>query len=229
MTYFKQIYTLVRKDLLNELRTKEMLSAMFVFAFLVIVIFAFAFYEPSKEIMRGAFPGIIWVGFTFAGIQGLNRAFMAEKSNDCLMGLLLAPMDRTVIYFGKVIANLIFMFIMELVSLPLFFILLDFKFSGSLGLFILIIALGTLGFVSVGTFLAALSSNTRTSEILLPILVFPILVPVLLGAVKATGLILNVANANDLAMYWQWIKLIGVYDAVFLAVPFILFDFVMEV
>jgi heme exporter protein B len=229
MTYFKQIFTLVRKDLLNELRTKEMLSAMLIYAFLVVVIFAFAFYEPSKEIMRGAFPGIIWVGFTFAGILGLNRAFMAEKANDCLMGLLLAPMDRTVIYFGKVIANLIFMFIMEIISLPLFFVLLDYRFKGSLVLFILIIVLGTLGFISVGTFLAALSSNNRTSEMLLPILVFPILVPVLLGAVKATGLILHGADAKDLVMYWQWIKLLGVYDAIFLAVPFILFDFVMEV
>lgn len=229
MIYFKQILALVQKDLLNELRTKEMLSAMLIFAFLTIVIFAFAFYEPSKEILRGAFPGIIWVGFTFAGILGLNRAFMAEKANDSLMGLLLAPMDRTVIYFGKVISNLVFMLTMELVSLPLFFIMLDFRFKGSAALFALVIVLGTVGYISVGTFLAALSSNTRTSEILLPIIVFPIIVPVLLGAVKATAIILHAADAKDMAMYWQWIKLMLVYDAVFIAVPFILFDYVLEV
>ena len=229
MTYFKQIFALVQKDLLNELRTKEMLSAMFMFAFLTIVIFAFAFYEPSKEILRGAFPGIIWVGFTFAGILGLNRSFMAEKANDCLMGLLLAPMDRTVIYFGKLIANLVFMFFMELVSLPLFFILLDFKFKGSLLLFALVVVLGTIGYIAVGTFLAALSSNTRTSEILLPVIVFPIIIPVLLGAVKATAIILSSPDANAMLAYWSWIKLLVVYDTIFIAVPFILFDNVMEV
>ncbi|GAW93741.1 heme exporter protein CcmB [Calderihabitans maritimus] len=225
MKFVVQVGNLVWKDLTNEFRTKEMLSSMLIFSFLVIVIFAFAF-NPAQATTREVFPGIIWVGFSFAGVLGLNRSFTTEKYNDCLMGLMLAPVDRTVIYFGKVITNFILMVIIEVISLPLFFVLFDYKPQGNPWLLIPIMFLGTLGFVAVGTFLAALSANTRASEILLPIILFPIIVPVIIAAVQSTA---GALTGKEWSEIGRWIKLLAVYDIVFLAVPFILFDYVLEV
>ncbi|KKM11279.1 hypothetical protein SY88_09430 [Clostridiales bacterium PH28_bin88] len=231
MGFLGKIANLVWKDLVTEFRTKEMISSMFIFAFLVILIFAFAF-TPTRETTREVFPGIIWLGFTFAGILGLNRSFSGEKDNDALLGLMLAPVDRTAIYFGKVISNLVFMGAMEIISLPLFFILFSFRLEGSLWLLLLVIMLGTLGFITVGTLLAALSANTRTSEILLPLIVFPIVIPVIIAAVKSTGILLMGMPPGEvqlIADFWRWIKLLAVFDVVFLVVPFVLFEYVLEV
>ncbi len=225
MRFLTKVANIVWKDLVNEFRTKEMLSAMLIFAVLVIVIFAFAF-TPTRELTTKIFPGIIWVAFTFSGILGLNRSFLNEKQNETLLGLMLTPVDRTAIYFGKVISNFIMMVMTEVISLPLFFVLFDFRLKGSLLQLVFVILLGTLGFIAVGTFLAALAANTRTSEILLPIILFPILVPVIIAAVESTGLILA---QEPFANFSGWVKLIGVYDVIFLVIPFILFDYVLEV
>ncbi|WP_227762940.1 heme exporter protein CcmB [Zhaonella formicivorans] len=225
MGYWRKVMAIVQKELLNEWHAKENISPMFIFAFLVIVIFAFAF-PPLKETTRQVFPGIIWMGLFFACQLGLSKSFTSEKVNDCIMGLMLTPADRTVIFFGKLLANLVFTGLIELTSLPLFFILFDYRMAGSLPLFILIIVLGTVGFISIGTFLAALTSNTRNSEILLPLVLFPILVPVIIGAVKTTALVLSGSLTGE---FFLWLKLLAVYDLIFLVVPFMLFDFVLEV
>lgn len=225
MNFFHQIKTIVWKELKSEFRTKEMLSSMFVFAFLVIVIFSFAF-DPTGKDLQQVFPGIIWVAFIFAGILGLNRSFMAEKKNNSLYGLMLCSADWSVIYFGKVITNLILMLAVEVISLPIFIILFDYSFSGSLFQLFLIILLGTFGFVSIGTFLAALTSNTKTSEVLLPIILFPIIVPLVIGAVKSTE---AVFLGKKLEQFLPWLKILGIYDLVFITVPFMLFEFLLEV
>lgn len=214
------------KDLLLEWRSKQTISSMLIFAIMVVVMFAFAF-QPTRDITRAVFPGMTWVAFTFAGILGLNRAFLSEKQQDCLTGLILAPMDPTVIYFGKVLGTMFLMGVMELIALPLFFVLFDFRLQGSLALLILVILLGTLGFASVGTLLAALAANSRSSELLLPLILFPIIVPVLISSVKATGLILS--GGTGVSEVLVWLRLLGVYDLVFLVVPFLLFEFVLEV
>ena len=126
------------KDLILELRSKQILSAMLIFALLVVVVFAFAF-QPARETTRQVFPGMIWVAFTFAGILGLTRSFVGERQQDCLMGLLLAPLEPVSIYFGKVLGSLFLMGVMELAALPLFFVFFDFPFPASRGLFILIL------------------------------------------------------------------------------------------
>lgn len=223
--FFKQIKALVWKDIASELRTKEMVSGMLIFSFLVIVIFSFAF-DPTKETTKAVFPGVIWVGFSFAAILGLNRSFVAERTNDSLMGLMLAPADRSVIYFAKVISNFLFVTVMELVSLPIFFILFDYRMSGSILFLLLVIMLSTFGFIAVGTLLAALSANTRTSEILLPIILFPIVIPIIIMAVESTSLILGSPGIIGLK---SWLSLIIAYDLIFLVVPFVLFDYVLEV
>ena len=225
MKFLQQLSTMVWKDLTLEYRNKEKISSMLIFALLVIIIFAFAF-KPSRQTTLEVFPGMLWVAFTFSGMLGLNRSMLLEKENDCLLGLMLAPMDSAVIFFSKVFTNLLFMLMVEIISVPLFMILFDFSFQGSVIWLAIVILLGTFGFSAVGTFLAAVSSNTRTSEILLPLILFPIMVPLIIGAVQATAAIFSGQPAADFA---GWLRLMAVFDIIFLVVPFILFDYVLEV
>ncbi len=225
MNFLKKVGAIVWKDFVAEFRTKEMLGAMLIFAFLVIITFSFAF-NLTRDTLKEVFSGLVWVGFIFSGLLGLNRSFFAEKSHDALMGLMLCPVDRSAIYFGKVIGNFTFMTIMELITLPLFFVFFDYKAPGSIGLFVVVILLGTIGFISIGTLLAALAVNTRSSEMILPLLLFPVIVPIILGAVSSSSLILA---GEPLSSYQHWLKLMLGYDLIFLAVPYILFDFVLEV
>lgn len=222
----RQGWHIFRKDLLLEWHSKQVISSMLIFSVLVVVVFAFAF-PPSKLITEAVFPGMIWVAFTFAGVLGLNRAFVSEKHQDCLMGLMLAPCDPVSIYIGKTLGTLFLMITMEVVSLPLFLIFFDYRIEGSLGLLVLVIFLGTLGFATVGTLLGAVAANTRTSEILLPLILFPIIVPVLIASVKATGLIL--IGSDQGGQLSTWIRLLAVYDLIFLVAPLLLFEYVLEV
>lgn len=223
---FRHAWHIFCKDVLLEWRSKQTITSMLIFALMVVVMFAFAF-QPTREITRAVFPGMAWAAFTFAGILGLNRAFLSEKQQDCITGLILAPMDPTAIYFGKVLGTMFLMGCMELIALPLFFVLFDFRLQGAPAMLLLVIFLGTLGFATVGTFLAALAANSRSSELLLPLILFPIIVPVLIASVKATGLVLS--GSGEPADVMTWLRLLGVYDLVFLVVPFLLFEFVLEV
>jgi heme exporter protein B len=221
-SYFGKVGAIVAKDLAAELRTKEILTSMLVFAFLVVVIFNFSF-ELRNVDMAALGPGILWVSFTFAGILGLNRAFALEKDRGCLEGLMLAPVDRSVIYLGKVIGTFLFMIVMEAVALPIFGILNDVPFLKPA--LIPVILLGTLGFVAVGILFAAMAANTRTREVMLPILLFPMVVPVIIASVKATGAVLA---DQPLSTVSEWIILLITYDVIFLVVCFLTFELVLE-
>lgn len=225
INYLDQIKTLVWKDVLSEIKTKEMLSSILVFSLLTTVIFNFAF-DPDSDTVQRVFPGIMWVAFCFAGITGLNRSFLIEKTNDCLSGLTLCTLDRGVIYLAKTLANFLFMVIMECITVPLMFVLFDYKVKGSLLLLGLIIFLGTWGFIAIGTFLSALAIKTRNSEILLPIIMFPLIVPILIAAVQGTGMILSGGAWNEIS---NWVKVLLAFDAIFTAVPWLLFDYLLEV
>lgn len=226
MNWLAQLAALVEKDLRLELRTKEMLSAMLVFAFLVVVIFAFAF-NPVRQTTLDVFPGILWVAFSFAGMLGLNRSFTTEQQNETLLGLLLAPVDRTLIYLAKVITNLILLALVEVVALPLAVVLFDYPLVGeAILLLMLVVTLGSIGFVAVGTFLAALAANSRSSEMLLPLILFPVILPVLIAAVESTAAVLA---GQELASFAGWLRLLAVYDLVFIVIGGILFELVVEV
>ena len=224
MSYLRKVSAIVWKDIVAELRTKEMFSAMFVFAVLVIVVFNFAFdLRVSGERVRQVAPGALWVAFAFAGILGLNRAFVAEKDRGCLEGLLLAPVDHTAIYFGKMISTVLFMLIVEALMLPVFTAffgvnLLDLRL-------VFIIVLGTVGFASVGTILSAMTAQTRAREVLLPILLLPVAAPVLIAAVKATSGILDGLTMAEIALWWQ---LLLAFAFLYPAVAFMTFDFIVK-
>ena len=224
LNFLRKVGLIVRKDIMVELRTKDLFSAMFLFALLVIIIFNFAFAPGTANINRLA-PGILWVAFTFAGVLGLNRSFIFEKDRGSLQGLLLSPVDRGVIYLGKTLGNIIFISLVELITLPLFAVFFNLSFFHLIPRLALVLLISTVGFASAGTLLAAISVNTKAREVMLPILLFPIIVPVIIGAVKATG---NILEGKPLAETLSWLKLLAAFDIIFLIVSFLVFEYVVE-
>lgn len=220
--FIKAVTAVVWKDLRAEFRSRELFSAMLVFSLLIILIFNFAL-ELDIRVRQSVTAGVLWATFAFAGTLGLNRSMAIEKDRGCLDGLLLAPVDRSAIYFGKVISNLAFMLIVEIIVLPIYSILYNVNLF--LPGLLLVILLGSIGYVAVGTLLAAMSVQTRTRDILLPILLFPVVIPVLLAAVKASS---GILEGSDLADILLPINLLIAYDVIFIAVAFMVFDSVVE-
>jgi len=221
-SFLNAITAITWKDLAAELRSRELLSAMLVFALLVILIFNFAI-ELEPKLRPIITPGVLWVTFAFAGTLGLNRSMAIEKDRGCLDGLLLAPVDRSAIYFGKLISNLVFMLIVEAVVLPVYSLLYNISLFNP-GL-LLVILLGSVGYVAVGTLLSSMAVQTRTRDVLLPILLFPVIIPILVAAVKASsGFLQGLAWAEVMPQ----ISLLIVYDIIFIAISFMVFDYVIE-
>jgi heme exporter protein B len=224
MAYFKKIWIIVWKDIRAELRTKEIFSSMFIFSLLVLIIFNFSIDLLEVKPLDIA-QGVLWIAFTFSGILGLNRSFLFEKENDCLQGLMLTPVDRSAIYLGKMLGNLIFMLVMEAITVPVFVILFNIEIYDKIFKLMIVIFFGTLGFVTVGTLFSAMSVNIKVREVMLPVLLFPIVVPVIIAAVKSTELILSGKPFEDVI---SWLKLIAVFDVIFLVVSFISFEYIIE-
>ncbi|MBI4649705.1 heme exporter protein CcmB [Candidatus Desantisbacteria bacterium] len=220
----KKIWAIVKKDIISELRSKEILTSMIIFSMLVVVIFNFTF-EPGSEIVKAAAPGILWVAFTFAGILGLNHSMVSEKENSCISGLILSPVDRGIIYLGKMLGNIIFMLIIELVSLIFFAVFFNISLLPFLIPLVIVVLLATIGFASVGTLFAAMSINTRTREVMLPILLFPVMVPVIVGAVKSTEFLFKDKPISDIL---NWIKMLGAFDIIFIVISYLVFEYVIE-
>jgi heme exporter protein B len=212
----------VHKDIVAELHTKEMISAMLVFSVLALLIFSFAL-DLRGETAEAAAPGVLWATVAFAGTLGLSRSLAREQQSGCIDGLLLAPVDRTAIFFGKAAGNLLFIVIVEAVLLPLFSALFDVALMQYTVLVVLV--LGTLGYASVGTLLAAIAVNTRAREVMLPVLLLPLAVPVLIGAVRATGGLVEGATLSEVG---GWIRILVVYDLVIMAVSLLTFRYVVE-
>jgi heme exporter protein B len=222
--FLRAMTAVVWKDLSSEIRSRELLSAMFVFALLVLFIFNFALdLDPRTRSSPTITSGVLWVTFIFAGTLGLNRSMSMEKDRGCLDGLLLAPVDRSAIYFGKLVSNLVFMLLVEVILLPVYSILYNVNLL-NLGL-IVIILLGSFGYVAVGTLLSTMAVQTRTRDILLPILLFPVILPVVIGAVKGSSAFLQGLPLSEI---WPYINLLIAFDIIFTAVAYMVFDYVVE-
>jgi heme exporter protein B len=220
--FLKAMNAVVWKDLAAEWRSRELLSAMLVFALLVIFVFNFAL-ELDAQTRATVTAGVLWVTFTFAGTLGLNRSMAVEKDRGCLDGLLLAPVDRSAIYFGKALSNLVFMLVVAAIVLPVYSILYNTNIF--LPGLLVVILLGSLGYVAIGTLLSAMAVQARTRDILLPILLFPVVLPLLVAAVKASN---GFLQAQPMDLIIPWLNLLVVYDVIFTAVAFMVFDFVVE-
>src|SRR6185503_7062736 len=221
-SFLRAILAIVWKDLRAEFRSFELVSSMLVFSLLAILIFNFAL-ELDIKTRQTVTAGVLWTTFAFAGTLGLNRSMSIEKDRGCMDGLLLAPVDRSAIYFGKFISNLAFMLLVEAFVLPIYSLLYNTNLFRP-GL-LLVILLGSIGYTAVGTLLAAMSVQTRTRDVLLPILLFPIAFSVLLAAVKASGGFLSNSELTDILLP---INLLIAYDVIFIAVAFMVFDIVVE-
>jgi heme exporter protein B len=222
--FLAQLRTLIWKDLLVEARGRETVLAGAVFALLVLVIFNFAF-DLRVENVAAVAPGVLWVTITFVGVLSLGRAFARERDRRTLDGILLAPVDRSALYLAKVVTSIASMLVVEVVALPVFVGL--FNLAVDLPLLVLALVLGTIGLAGVGTLFAAIAAHTRAREVLLPLLLFPIQVPVILATVKSTGAAIRVPGL-DPPEIGQWLGLLVAFDALFLGLSVLLFDYAIE-
>lgn len=221
-SFLRALGAVIWKDLRAEWRSRELISSMLVFALLVIFIFNFAL-ELEATVRANVTAGVLWVTFIFAGQLGLNRSMAVEKDRGCLDGLLLAPVDRAAIYVGKMLANWVFILLMAAIILPIYSVLYNTNlFIPGL---IFTILLGSEGYVAVGTLLSSMAVQARTRDILLPIILFPVTIPVLVAAVKATG---GYLQGLEMVEIRPWINLLISYDVIFTTVAFLVFDSVVE-
>ncbi len=221
--YLRALGAIIWKDLVAEMRSRELLASMLVFALLVILIFNFAL-QLNLQVRENVTAGVLWVTFAFAGTLGLNRSMGVEKEQGRIEGLLMSPVDRSVIYFGKAFGNLIFMLMVEAVVIPVYALLYNTDKLFNMGL-LGVVLLGSIGYVGVGTLLSSMAMQTRTRDILLPILLFPLAIPVILPAVRATGGFLEGLAAADLM---SSLNLLIVYDIIFVTLSFLFFEYVVE-
>jgi heme exporter protein B len=220
----RQVYYLFAKDLLVELRNREVFTVMLFFAVVMLFLFHFSL-NPERENTAVLAPGLLWLAFIFTGVLGLGRSFQAEQMNDCLEQLLLIPGDRGNIYLGKLVGNVTFMLAVELLIIPLFALFFQLNLWDTLLPLLAVVLLGTLGFAIIGTLFSALTANIRAREVLFPLLLFPLVVPVIIGTVTATGIVLAGGTLREAS---GWLKLLGVFDTIFLAIAYLTFEFVVE-
>jgi heme exporter protein B len=219
-----KIWAVFRKDLLIELRTKDSLNAMLFFGIVVLVIFNFAL-EAARDSIRLVAPGVLWVAFAFSGTLGLNRIFAMEKENGCLEGLLMIPVDRGVIYLGKMFAATVFMLVAEVIIFVLSLVFFNLTIWSEIPYLALVFFVGTLGFTAAGTLLSAISVNTRMREVLLPLILFPVVLPILVNAVEATSIALNGTSDGTLKLP---LTIMSVFTVLFGTISYLLFEYVLE-
>lgn len=220
MGLLTQVGIILWKDIRCELRSKQMWMGMGLFALLVLVIFNFAF-DLRVENQAAVAPGALWVAFVFASFLGLGRSMAAEREQGSFDRLLLCPVDRKAIYLAKLLGNMVYIGLVELIALPVFAAL--FAVPLSLAGVLPIVVLGTLGVASVGTLFSAMAAMTRVRELLLPLLVFPLIVPIVIAAVRATGALM-LGSVDEP----PWSGLIMAFDAIFLSLSTLLFEHVIE-
>jgi len=231
MSSWRQFKAILRKDIVMELRTKEMLTSMGLYALLVLVVYYITLSQAGENFdVRGIAAGLLWLVFIFTSLLGLNRSLVHEKDQGCLDALLLSPIDRPVIFFGKAVGNLIFLMIVEAFIVPLFFFIflassLD-RPMGPLWMIVLALFLGSVGIAGVGTLLATMSVNTKGKDFILAVLFIPIMFPLLLAVVAGTSVVLQ-ADPEYVRTYWQMMGLALGYDAIMLLGAYALYEFVL--
>jgi len=225
MDFLSQIFLLLGKDLLLELRRRESLLTMFFFGTLLLFVFHFSFDLAPERVTEMA-PALLWLAFLFTGTLGLAQLFEAERGNHCLEALLLSPMDRGALFLAKTAFNLILMVLVEIVVIPLFWILFNLRSWDVIPNLFLVTLLGTIGFCVLGTLLSAVTLKARARELLLPLVLFPLMIPVILGTIRCMETILR---TGELGEALPWLRLLIGFDVIFLTVGVLIFDWVIEV
>lgn len=220
----RQIYWLFWKDMLLEMRRRESLMSMFFFGASLLFLFYFAFEMPGDAVARMT-PGLLWLAFLFTGTLVLTQLFQVDREGACLEALLLAPMDRSAYYLAKVLFQLSLMLLLECVVVPLFAVLFNLDLWHLLPELMLCVFLGTTGFCVVGVLFSAVTLRARARELLLPLLLFPLMIPVLLATVRTMEIVLRSGPFEELL---PWLRLLVGFDVIFLVVGFLLFEFVLD-
>ncbi len=216
------IATMIWKDIVLELRSRELVASVVVFGLLLVVVFSFAL-DPEPGDAKRMAPGILWVAFAFTATLAMNRAFSREQESGALEGLLASPVSRDAIFLSKAATSFVFMLLIEAVLLPAYAVILGFSaLSWTLAATMI---LATLGFALIGTLFSALAAQTRSREIMLPVLFFPVVLPVILAAVEAST---RAVGGETFVGLGRWLPLIGVFDALFLVICPWLFSFIVE-
>jgi heme exporter protein B len=226
----RQFRAILRKDIVMELRTKEMLMSMGLYSLLTMVVYFVALSQAGSAFdPRDIAAGLLWLAFIFTSMLGLNRSLVHEKDQGCLEALLLSPVDRPVIFFGKVVGNLIFLLIVEVLTLPVFsFLFLQGESfdTGALALIPVVLLGGSIGIAGVGTLLATMSVNTTGKDFVLAVLFIPLAYPLLLGAVTATGAAI-IGGPEAMRAFWTGMAWVAGYDVIMLLAAFGLYEFII--
>lgn len=225
MNFYKQTLLILKRDLTLEFRQKSLLFSMIIFALMFQVFLNIAF-DTEIEAMQQLAAGILWLPILLSALLGFNRIVAVEKENGVLIGLLVSPLDKGALYLGKLLGNLLLVFIVISISVPAFFLFIKQPFPHSIGLLIAVLALGSWGFVAMGVFLATLAQSSRITELLLPVMLFPLSVPLFLGIVQLTDMALypSIGLSQNV-----WLSLLISYDILFTIIPLFLFDQLLEV
>jgi len=221
--FWQAAITILRKDFRAEFRTKEVFNSAVVFALIVIVVFSMAF-DPSTRQAQEMSGGLLWIAFAFSAVLALGRTFAREVPNDALLGLQMAPIPPAAVYAGKLLSNLAFLGLLELLLLPLFGVFYNLRLGEVAAPLVLIVALGSWGLAAVGTTFAAIATSVRLREMMLPVLLFPVEIPLILSLVEATTAVLR---DNSLAGAWIWLQICIGFDVIFTILSLFLFEYVL--
>lgn len=224
MSLVGQAFLLLWKDLLLELRRRDSLLAMFFFGTLLLFVFHFSFDFAPERIAEMA-PALLWLAFLFTGTLGLAQLFQSEREHHCFDALLLSPLDRGALFLAKTGFNLILMIVVEAVVIPLFWILFNLRSWNLLPQIFLVTLLGTIGFCALGTLMSAITLRARAREILLPLVLFPLMIPVILATIRCME---EVLRAGEIGEAMPWLRLLLGFDVIFLTAGVLIFDWVTE-
>lgn len=223
MNYFKVLFVVIKKDIITEYRTKEVINAALIFALMLVIVFSFTL-EAGLGLEKKISGGIFWIAVTFAGILSFNKTIGTETDNGNFQALMLAPVDRSAVFFGKVISNMLFLLLVEIILIPLFLVFYNVMIINH-PLMVAVIILCTYAYSLIGTLFSIVSVRTSSREIMLPILFLPFMVPVIIAAVLATNVFIT---GGEIYYSYNWIKLTAVFDIIFTAVIYGIFSLIIE-
>jgi len=224
MNYIKTIYYIFEKDILLELKNKDIISSMLLFSLLIVTIFSFII-NPAADYKSEIASGVLWIAIVFSGLLGLNRSIVIETMDETLTALMLAPVDKSAILFGKVLSNTFFMIAMEFMIIPAFTVFYNINIFASSYLSPIIFISCTYGFCLLGTFFSFMASKTKIGEIILPLLLLPILIPLLLAGIQSLSSCITGENLENI---YKWIRVIFIFDLIFTVVINAIFEYIVE-
>lgn len=220
---WRQTTALIGKDLRRELRTKEVTITTVAFALLLMAIFSFSFYVDDDSSVN-VFPGVLWISIAFTATLAITRTFVQERDGGCLRALALIPGTETSLYLAKFAVNLLFVFTFELVLLPALVMVFDISFLEFATEYLATVAAGTVGFVALGTLVSAMMVHNQMRDVMLPILLYPLAIPLLVASVVITTMIAS----GDADAVWRWLRIVAVMDVAFFALSLALFRWVLH-